>query len=151
MADTQQQGAAELVSRTAPDEPQAAVEVVADLDFANFDPTDAVFWFKKEHGKVPDWYTSGDFAVRWINSDSRVMPKRLFAGWEVVSPTIRQGDTILARRSKAVNNADKARIAKLNKDRMRSPMKRFEQDVRHQTASGNFETFDGDKGRRDGL
>ncbi len=151
MATPQQQGASELVSRTAPDEPQAAVEVIADIDFANFDPTDAAYWLKKEHGEVPAWFTDGSFACRWINSDPRIMPKRLYAGWEVVSPTIRQGDTILARRPKAINDADKARIAKMNRDRMRSPMKRFEMDVKHETASGNFETFDGDKGRRDGL
>lgn len=151
-ATTAKKAAESLANRVAPDEPQAAVAVQADLDFAGFDPFQADYYLKKENsGELPDWYAQGHFDVRWLNSDPRVMPKRINAGWEPVVPTIRRGDTILARRPKELTEAERTRIKQLTKQREDAPMRRFESDAQRHTADGNFETFGGSKSARDGL
>lgn len=121
-------------------------EVLADLTFAEMDMTDAAYWLK-ENGKE---YDPG-MAYHWCNSDPRVMPKRKYAGWEPITPTIRRGDLILCHRPKALNDKDKARLARLTKEREKGPFATYENDVQPEVETGNFSTFDGSKGRRDGL
>lgn len=146
-ADVQQKGVADLLSRVEPDEAKdATVDVQADLTFAELDMTDAKHWLEKNKLK----YDPG-MAYHWLNSDPRFLPKRLYIGWKLVEPAIRRGDLLLAFRPQAINKRDKARIAKLSRDREKGPMRTYEREVSGEVASGNFETFDGSKGHRDGL
>lgn len=129
-----QAAAADVVSRTAPSDPPSAVELTADIDFAEMDMTDAEYWLTKN-----DLEYDPGMSYRWCNTDPRIMPKRQRVGWQPISPTIRRGpDVILCFRPLNMTEQEREKIQRVTKEREGSPMAKFEQDVNNENTSGKF-------------
>ena len=134
----EQEKAAAVVARTAPSDPPSAVELTADLDFADMDMTDAEYWLTKNELKY-----DASMSYRWCNTDPRIMPRRQRVGWQPISPTIRRGpDVILCHRPLSTTEAEREKIQRVTKEREGTPMAKFEQDVRNENASGQFGVID---------
>lgn len=130
----EQTKAATTLSRTAPSDPPSAVELTADIDFAEMDMTDAEYWLKKNDVEYDE-----SMSYRWCNTDPRIMPKRQRVGWQPIEPTIRRGpDVILCFRPMAMTNTEREKIQRVTKEREGTPMAKFEQDVHNENTSGKF-------------